>query len=213
MHFAKTLVASLLIAAGAAQAAPVNTGFESNSLTGWTTYLVSGQAQVVSSHTTNYGGTITYTPVEGQYFLAIASGTVNVWQTASQSFTLQAGDQLSGMAAFNWGDYNPYFDGVMVEILDAAGGVAALPFSMDGNGKASGFNGSWTAWNFTAASAGTYTVVYGARNTGDSGGPEQTYGYFDATKVTAKVPEPMTLGLVGLGLLGAGIARRRATKA
>lgn len=204
MRFAKTLVASLLIAAGAAQAAPVNTGFETGDLTGWTSNLIGGSAFV----TTFDSG---YTAVEGARFLVVGAGSANVWQTVSQTVSLQAGDELSGKAAFNWEDYNPFLDGAMVQILDAAGAVVATPFFMDGNGHSDYFNSPWTAWSFTAGTTASYTLVYGARNTGDSS--MASFGYFDAATVTSKVPEPMSLGLVALGLLGAGAARRKARKA
>lgn len=204
MRFAKTLAASLLIAVGVAQATPVNGGFESGDLTGWTTHLIGGSAFVT---TLNSG----YTAVEGTHFLAVRAGANGVWQTVSQTVILHAGDELSGQAAFNWEDYNPFMDGAMVQILDAAGALVATPFFMDGNGLPNYFNGPWTHWSFNAASTGSYTLVYGARNTLDSG--LSSFGYFDASTVTPKVPEPMSLSLVALGLLGAGAVRRKARKA
>jgi hypothetical protein len=138
--------------------------------------------------------------------------------------SLAAGETIGGRAAFDWGDYlsdlaQPQFfqDGAKVEILDAAGAVVSTPFYLDGSlictaapcppGVApSGFNGPWTDWSFTATTAGTYTVVYAARNTGDSGGPNQTFGYFDAA---SSVPEPTTIGLLGIALAGLALSRKR----
>lgn len=199
------IATALVLGAGSAQAALLNPGFESG-LTGWTASLSGGAATVVTSNSTSYGGAITYLPPEGSYFLAIMSGSADVWQTVTQSLALAAGETIGGLAAFDWGDYPSFYDGARVRILDAAGAQIAQPFYLDGVGLPSGYNGPWTAWSFTALAAGTYTVEYASRNTLDGGGPEQTFGYFDAAQ--AQVPEPASLALLGLGLAGLAATRR-----
>ena len=194
---------------GIAQATVINGGFETGDLTGWTPSLSGGAAMVVTSNSTTYGGAITYLPPEGSYFLAIMSGSANVWQTVTQSLALAAGETIGGLAAFDWGDYPSYYDGARVRILDAAGAQIAEPFYLDGAGHPSGYNGPWTAWDFTSLAAGTYTVEYAARNTLDGSGLDQTFGYFDATHATQAVPEPASLALLGIGLAGLGAMRRR----
>ncbi len=167
-------------------------------------------------------------PQEGQNFLALGTGTSgpNIWQSVTQTIEVANGTKLSGFAAFDWNDTflstnvpAPTVDGARVSIFQGTsttGTAFDTPFNWSGASVIppppapggvrvpSYFNGLWTQWFSTALAAGTYTVEYAVRNTGDT--RDQSFGYFDA--VTA-VPEPATLALFVIGLAGLTSMKRR----
>lgn len=193
----------------AAQAGPTNMGFETANLSGWAAGLSGGgtatvvqQLYGVDASGNRQSAGYDYRPQGGNWFLAIGSGAANTAQTVSQTFSLQAGQTVSGRAAFDWGE-SSQFDGASVEIYDASNTLVSTAFSSNGSGQSAGYDGAWTNWSFQAATSGAYTLKFSTFNTGDALGT--SYGYFDVSAV----PEPGSLALVSLALAGVVLVRRR----
>lgn len=141
----------------------VNGGFETGDLTGWNVN-VPGLAGVV----TTFGYPVpTHYSVEGDSFLVLTAGAANVYTVASQTVTLNAGETLSGWAAFVAWDDMPWNDDAAVVIV--SGGPLATPWAQSvavvgGYGQSS----PWESWSWTAPADGVYTLELKVRNVGDA---------------------------------------------
>ncbi len=165
----------------------INGGFEEQ-FAGWMIQSsFSGLASTVSSYT----GDISYAPQEGNRFALLRSGTIDVYTTVSQPFTVQAGDTVSGWAFFDTTDYLPFNDNGYVRVLSGST-VVATPFnaSVASVGEY-GFT-DWTYWQYTFTASGTFTIQAGVRNIEDSG--VDSFLGLDAIQVSRAAPEITLLG-------------------
>ena len=184
---------------GAANATLINGGFETGDLSGWSSYVPSGGIANV------YSSLNGYSPQEGSYFAGLKTDGPGSYTQIWQDFFLDTGWEVSGKAAFDWGDYYGFWDNAWVKVYSGAT-LVATPWSENGVGQPNYWDGPWTDWDFTASSAGTYTIKFGVANARDSG--LDSWAYFDANVST--IPEPATMLLLGSGLIGlAGLGRKK----
>jgi hypothetical protein len=101
-----------------------------------------------------------------------------------------------------------------VEIIDGAPEWSPLGEDPDtcfqGSGNGCGYTG-WVESLFTILDAGTYQLEFGVTNISDDSFNSglAINGAVIGDEVIGEVPEPGTLAVLGLGLLGLGFARRR----
>ena len=195
---------------GVASATLINGGFETGDFTGWND-LNGTLSNVVSGH---MGSDNAYNPIEGTYFAELKAGaSVSAVTGITQTFDLQAGDVLSGFAAFDNKDCDSNNDRAFVRIYDSNGNPYATPWAEVGSDHLCYYDGPWTAWSFTPAADGRFSVMFAVVQ-GQLGGGNPSYALFDAATVSAgPVPEPATVFLLGSGLVGlAGFGRKKFKK-
>jgi hypothetical protein len=203
----KTLIAFALAlsTAATASAGPINMSFELGLLE-WSTEP-DALAEVVTSFDDGDPPGPLYGPYHAEHFLKLTSGAANIGTVASNTFSLEAGDKIEGVAAFTTteADFGFLNDSASVVILEHVGfttSVVATPWTASAFGV--GLYGStpWQYWSFTAATPGTYSINYLVQNTGDT--LFDSYALFDA------VPDGgSALALLGLGMIGLGAVRRK----
>jgi len=133
-----------------------NTGFELGSFAGW---MLSDAAlgEVVSS-----GALL------GERYASLRSGAgQDTYTTLARSFTLAAGESLTGLAEFVAGDALPYDDDGYVTV-SLLGGASTLLFSASVASVGDYGDTGWAPFEFVAPEAGTYVLAAGVRNTQDN---------------------------------------------
>jgi PEP-CTERM motif-containing protein len=190
-------VAAFAMAAmlAAAHAGPVNLGFETGNLSGWT---LNGTGAAATSYT---GDGPTWTPAFGNYLGYVTAGCgAYVYCSLSQTFTLAAGQTISGVAGFQANDYLPYNDYADLNI----NGVTL--FSSDVAAVGNFGNTGWVPWSYTASNSGTYTLTLEVANAIDNELPSTAL-------LDSAVPEASTWAMLVLGFAALGYAAtRRANK-
>lgn len=220
-----------LAVSGALQAGVYNGSFESWNLIGWNlqvdTGAVAGEPFTRSAGTartrSSWGEALNLnaiqTPVVGYRFLSLSTrananflgdGTYNTF--VSQSFSLHQGEAVTGWASFFNGD-NATLDSAWVRILDQDQNLVATPWT-EISGASSQILATapadWTLWQWTAPTAGNYTLQLGMTTSGANN--SASHAFFDGivTGSPQVVPEPsaLALGLLGFAIL-AGRSRGR----
>ena len=200
-----------------ASAVPLNNGFETGDFTGWTVTIPTGVSQyigptpagsagVYSSWGPYTGMATALTAHDGNYFAAIGSDDYGFF-TAPQSydinarmtFSLHAGDVVSGWAAFYNGDYEAQ-DMAHVGIFDSGNNQLSTPWLWVSGGDTYRTLTPWQAWQWQAPTDGNFTIELGVTTFGDN--TFASYGLFDSVGVSSvvPVPEPTELAMVAMGL-------------
>ena len=226
--FAAIIAAGLSVSQ--ANAGIVNGSFESGgtaSLSGWSSFGPASSSSASSTNgsfsaievaqnggATNAAGLESFLGVTDAALKSIKSGLQNftTGSAIKQTFTASAGDKISFDWRFLTNEYIPSPWDFAFYVLN--GTAVAIGDTNINSGYGAGIGGysSATAWNTTTvtiATAGTYTLGFGALQGGDN--MVESALLVDNVKSTPKVPEPASLGLLGLGMTALFGARRRKT--
>jgi hypothetical protein len=147
-----------------------NGSFETGNLNGWSTYIPpEGYAIATTSYSWSSPSYGSFSAKHGSYFALLKTDGPGSYTALSQSFYANAGDKICGWAFFKAEDYMPYNDDCTVRIKNSAGTVIYTAFSASVSTVGNYGNTPWTYWQYTFATAGTYTVEARIANNGDSG--------------------------------------------
>ena len=187
--FKSSLVAAV-IAVAALAAAPAsavkisgdvsfNGGFTPNGSIG-----TGGTATAIDFDPNGAGGLITVTQSDGDF---AANGVVNGTTGSIQDFTFAP---FAGPIAGFWtlGIFSFQLDNITSTSFFTAGGQDFLVLTGTGIISAAGFDDTAGSWSFSGNRSGST---------------------FSFSASSGAIPEPATLALIGAGLLGLGVARRR----
>lgn len=178
-----------LLANTASAGVIVNGDFDTGDFTGWNT---EGNVMVTGT-------------VQTKVAALFAGRGDGVYTTISQAITLEAGDVLTGWAQFYNVDYGIYNDTSFVSVGDVN------LFKWDTAGTDASQTSGPVKFSYTAATAGVYQLVAGVANIGDNVNHSRLNVWDFAIANANAVPEPGSVALFGLGMLGAAAVRRKLT--
>jgi hypothetical protein len=178
-----------------------NGGFETGDLSGWSVYRPYGYYgnAYATTYYFDYDYYVYRYPKDGDYMGVVVAGHSSQYTTLRQVFYANAGDTISGFAAFKAEDYLPYNDNAVVQIYTSWGMLVSQPWYRSVSMVGSYGYSDWTEWKWTAPTSGNYILEYGARNNLDTA--VSSAGLFDMESgILANVEfEPQSLNLESKG--------------
>ena len=202
-NFTRAVALLLLCSSSSAFAIPilVNGGAEFGDLTGWTLTPAGAPASAVMNRS-QFSGTVG--PFEGDWFFTFANaphpGPIVLTQTGTAGLGAP-GLVLDGWFQTEFGDPAE----VVLSILDGVNDVLASVTT----GPVTTSNLKWEALPTLAVSVPAGAAAWMVELRGDLNFSTFVNTHFDGIRLVVGVPEPATLGLLGAGLLGLGVMRRR----
>jgi hypothetical protein len=196
-----TLAIAALLAAGVASAAPLANGnFETGTLGPWVT---TGNVALATGNGVDFYFGAGSAAQLGNYAIAFNAGDTAPNGSVSQSFSTVLGNAY--MVSFNYGPTSNGSQSIVSSILGADGSTALASITATDSNP----NAALADFSYVFIADGNIATVKFSDIASNQ--TRSLDGVLDNVSITSAVPEPATLGLLGLGLLGLGASRRKRT--